>query len=149
MSAMRLEAFGRLSSETSASTRAQIEKEMYHQVLGKLDQRVKSLMEEQRFQRSLQKSTIFTTSASNPLGPLAGGFEPGRMTPSSSLSSGLVSGTSTPRHDAFQRNASQEQMTEADEVDNLNSLLMEMMQPVNHDVEMETPNASIMNGRLP
>jgi len=131
-------------AETSAIARAQIEKEMYHHVLGKLNQRVNNLMEEQRFQRSLQKSVIFTTSTSNPLGPLAGGFEPGRLTPSSSTNSGLVSGASTPKHGTYQRG--RERTNEPDEVDDLNALLVEMMQPPSHDVEMDTPNASMMNG---
>jgi len=133
-------------SDTSAAARAQIEKEMYHHVLGKLNQRVNSLMEEQRFQRTLQKSIIFAASASNPLGPLAGGFEPGRLTPSSSANSGLASGASTPRNGLNSRKSEPERSGEPDEVDDLNSLLMEMMQPVNHDSEMDTPNASVMNG---
>jgi len=136
--------------DTSATTRAQIEKEMYNVVLGKLRDRVDKLMAEQRFQQSLQKSIIFTNAAPNNTGSLSGGFEFGRpgMFLLNSVHGGPPSGISTPRNGYLSRADLKERSNENDEVEDLNALLREMMQPVNHDADMDTPNASTINGRL-
>jgi hypothetical protein len=121
---------------------------MYQIVLGKLRQRVDNLMSEQRFQQSLQKSTIFANASLSSQGPLSGGFEFGKsgILPLNSMNGGSPAGTSTPRNGYPSREDARERSNEADEVEDLNALLREMMQPTNRDVDMDTPNASIMNG---
>jgi len=67
------------------------------------------------------------------------------LLPSTSALSGLTSGASTPRNGLSSREGTRERSSETDEVEDLNALLQEMMQPMAQDDEMDTPNASRMN----
>ena len=118
---------------------------MHQATLVKLRQRVDNLMTEQHFQRTLQRSPLFAKANATKLGISSYASEFGRsglLPPSSGLPS---SGASTPRNGLLSREGTREHGSETDEVEDLNALLQEMMQPITQDEEMDTPNASKMN----